>query len=228
MPDKIYIGFDSREETAYRVAEKTAHGFGFDPEPLYEQRLRLSGMLTRTVDRRGQSWDFNSSAPQSTDFAIARFYIPLIAHSGWALCVDCDTVFMRSPRHIFSVRNPTKAVQVVKHPEMQTVGTKMDGQVQTSYRRKLWSSVTLWNLEHPANRRITLDMLNNWPGRDLHAFGWLADEEIGELPPEANWLVGMQPKPENPIIAHYTLGTPDLPGLEQSEHAEIWKRANEK
>lgn len=226
--DRIYIGFDSRETKAYSVAEKTAQRFGYFPEPLYEDRLRLSGMLTRPKDVRGQQFDLISGAPQSTEFAIARFGVGILAHSGWALFVDCDVVFMRSPRVIFDLRDPSKAVQVVKHPPMQTSGTKMDGQVQTSYSRKLWSSVMLWNLEHQANRRLTLDMLNCWPGRDLHALKWLADEEIGDLPREANWLVGMQPKPEYPIIAHFTLGTPDMPGLEFSEHAEIWKEVSEK
>jgi hypothetical protein len=32
----------------------------------------------------------------------------------------------------------------------------------------------------------------------------------------------MQDKPEHPLIAHFTLGTPDLPGFENSTHSEIW------
>ncbi len=47
-----------------------------------------------------------------------------------------------------------------------------------NYPRKLWSSVMLWNCEHPANRRLNLQMLNQWPGRDLHAFRWLADGPV--------------------------------------------------
>lgn len=222
---RVYIGHDHREQAAYDVAEKTVRSYGCDPLPLYEDRLRLSGMLTRSKDTRGQTWDFASGAPQSTEFANARFFVPLLAHSGWCLFVDCDVVFLADPITLMQYAEDDKAVFVVKHPQLELTPLKMDGQRQTQYRRKLWSSVMLWNVEHKANRRLTLDMLNNWPGRDLHAFGWLADDEIGELPPSANWLVGLQPKPENPIIAHYTLGIPGMPDRAVTEHDHLWHEA---
>lgn len=219
---QVWIGFDGREQEAYEVAAKTARGYGADVVPLYEDRLRSSGMLTRPLDRRGRMFDLNSNANQSTDFAITRFFVPLLAHSGWALFVDADIVFMQDPLEIFALRDKSKAVQVVKHPPYQLTDTKMDGQAQVAYARKLWSSVMLWNCDHPANKRLNLTTLNQWPGRDLHAFKWLADDEIGDLPPEANWLVGMAPKPERPIIAHLTLGGPWLPEWTPHEHDEVW------
>jgi hypothetical protein len=226
---RIYVGYDSREADAYAVAEITARRFGCDVYPVYENRLRELGLLTRPVDRRGLMWDLNSNAAQSTEFAISRFWVPLLAHSGWCLAVDCDVVFMRDPEELRRYADATKAVCVVKHPPLPiTSSTKMDGQQQVAYERKNWSSVALWNVDHPANRRLNPTALNSWPGRDLHAFKWLADEEIGTLPPEANWLVGVQPKPERPIIAHYTLGVPSMPGYENSEHAEIWTEARMK
>jgi hypothetical protein len=223
----IWLGHDSRlaEREAFAVAEKSARGFGCNVIPLYEDRLRLSGMLTRPVDRRGRMWDFNSDAGQATEFAISRFFVPLLAHSGWCVFADADVVFMDDPRVLLKLADPTKALHVVKHADLDLGTTKMDGQVQTSYPRKLWSSVILWNCDHPANRRLNLTTLNQWPGRDLHAFRWLADEEIGDLPHEANWLVGMQPKPAHPLIAHFTLGTPNMPGLENCAHADLWRAA---
>lgn len=221
-PLRIYIGHDRREQAAYNVAATSAQRYGCAVYPLYESRLRHAGLLTRPVDYRGQMWDLYSNAPQSTDFAVARFWTPILAHTGWCLFVDCDVLFLEDPHELLSYADRTKAVQVVQHPPMQTSGLKMDGQVQTSYNRKLWSSVMLWNVDHSANTRLTLDVLNNRPGRDLHGFCWLADSEIGELPPEANWLVGLQAKPERPIIAHYTLGTPNMAGLGDSEHAGLW------
>ena len=224
MSLRVYIGHESREQAAYDVAAKTAKEFGCDVTPLYEHRLRLSGMLTRATDSRGQIWDLNSGAPQSTSFAIARFFLPLLAHSGWALFVDCDVVFLRDPHELLALADPRYAVMVVKHRHIPAPGesVKMDNQVQTVYARKNWSSVCLWNMEHIANKRVNLQMLNQWPGRDLHGFHWLHDDEIGELPPEWNWLVDVQPKPERPAIAHFTLGTPDMDGHEGSEHAELW------
>lgn len=219
---RVYIGYDRREQQAFTVADKTFRQFGCETFPIYEDELRVRGLLTRPVDRRGRMYDLNSDAEQSTQFAISRFAVPIIAHSGWCLAVDCDVVCLEDPHELLSIADETKAVQVVKHAPLTAGGVKMDGQIQSTYPRKNWSSVVLWNVDHPANRRLNLQMLNQWPGRDLHAFGWLADEEIGELPREANWLVGLQPKPARAIIAHFTMGTPDMPGFEESEHAEIW------
>ncbi len=216
---RVYIGHDQREQAAFDVACKTARAFGCDVIPLYEDRLRLSGMLTRPVDRRGSMFDFNSNAVQSTDFAIARFAVPIIAHSGWCLFADADAVIMQDPHELLALAEARYAVQVVKHPPYELSARKMDNQIQSSY---LWSSVMLFNCDHPANRRLNLTTLNQWPGRDLHAFKWLADDEIGELPKEANWLVGMMPKPDRPIIAHYTLGGPWLAGWQPQEHDELW------
>ncbi len=103
-------------------------------------------------------------------------------------------------------------------------GTKMGGVVQTAYPRKNWSSVMLFNCDHPANRRLSLDDVNNRPGRDLHAFYWLHDSEIGELPPAWNWLVNVQPAPESVKIMHMTLGGPWMPNWEPAPHDEIWQR----
>lgn len=222
---RIYIGYDSREEQAYGVAERSARSFGCEVYPLYESRLRLAGMLTRPKDVRGQHYDLVSGAPQSTDFAIARFGVVLLAHSGIAMFADCDTLFMADPRPLAKVVDGTKAVYCVKHRPMDLGVVKMDGQVQTRYHRKLWSSVMIIDCDHPANRRLNLEMLNTWPGRDLHAFGWLHDSEIGDLPPEANWLVGLQPKPANPIIAHYTLGVPGMPDRDATEFDYLWTAA---
>lgn len=225
---KTYVGYDGREVRAFDVAMKSAREFGLDPEPLFEDRLRKSGLLTRPVDTRGQMFDLNSGAPQATAFAISRFFVPLLAHSGFALFVDADVVFLQDPTQLLKFVDRRKAVSVVKHGPQPGGGVKMDHQVQTVYSRKNWSSVCLWNCDHPANQRLNLMMLNQWPGRDLHAFCWLADSEIGSLPDEWNWLVGVTPKPESPAIAHFTLGGPFTTGWEGAEHDDLWLKAEKK
>lgn len=222
---RVFVGFDAREEEAFDVATRTACKFGNEVVPLYEDRLRAAGLLTRPTDRRGQMWDLNSNAPQSTDFAISRFFVPMLAHAGWALFVDCDVVFLRDPDELLNLADPSKAVMVVKHPYLDAPGTKMDGQIQTTYYRKNWSSVMLVNADHPANRRLNVTMLNQMPGRDLHAFCWLADSEIGRLPPEWNWLVGLQEKPANLAVAHFTLGGPFTKGWQGGQHDDLWHNA---
>lgn len=98
----------------------------------------------------------------------------------------------------------------------------MDGQIQTIYKRKNWSSFFVINSDHPANDRLTLDMINKTPGRDLHAFSWLEDDEIGDLSPGWNWLVNVQEKPEKLYNAHFTLGGPWFKKWEPKKHDDLW------
>ncbi|MEO6709301.1 MAG: hypothetical protein ABIP42_06965, partial [Planctomycetota bacterium] len=101
--------------------------------------------------------------------------------------------------------------------------TKMDGQAQTSYPRKLWSSVCLWNTDHRANRRLSLHDINTRPGRDLHAFYHLHDDEIGALDPAWNVLVGEEDVPDDARILHWTLGGPFTPGWAGQRHDALWR-----
>lgn len=159
----------------------------------------------------------------STEFACSRFLVPHLAGGGWALFVDSDILVRRNLDRIFIEADPSKAVMVVKHNHQPADGKKMDGQAQTRYARKNWSSVCLWNVDHPANQKLTLDVVNSIPGRDLHAFCWLHDSEIGELDPSWNYLVGHTKGVENPRIVHFTDGIPAMPGYENCEYAEDWR-----
>lgn len=224
-PLKIYLGWDTREQDAYLVAAHSISKHTSHPAvitPLSSERLAEAGVVRRPTDTRGQRYDILSNAPASTEFAISRFATPILAQHGWALFADCDIVCLGDIAELFALADPRYAVMCVKHDFDSLTGRKMDGQVQVSYPRKLWSSVMLFNCDHPANRRLSLDDLNHRPGRDLHRFYWLADSEIGELPHEWNWLVGLQPRPEDAKIAHFTLGTPNLPGVDRNEYEHLW------
>ena len=226
---RVLIGYDPREDSAYKVAAASLQRTsGYDAEPLNETSLRIRGLLWRPVDRRGRMHDIVSNADQSTEFAISRFLVPILCMERYALFTDCDMVFLRDIRLLLRdalTSNPDAAVWVVKHNHTPTGQWKMDGQSQVAYPRKNWSSVMLFNCEHPANRRLTLHDVNTRPGRDLHALYWLADSEIGELPARWNWLVGEQPKPDDVGIAHFTLGGPFTPGWKGAEHDDIWHEA---
>jgi hypothetical protein len=227
---RVYIGHDPREESAYQVAVKSLAKVSPTAQvtPLKAERLAAGGLLRRPTDHRGGLYDLPSNAPSSTEFAISRFLVPLLAQTGWALFVDCDVVFLADVAELFEQADPSKAVMVVKHQPLLDEGTKMDGQLQQRYPRKNWSSVMLFNCDHPANRRLSLQDINERPGRDLHAFYWLADSEIGRLTPEWNWLVGVQPKPLFPKLAHFTLGGPFTPGWDVGahEHDQLWLEAS--
>lgn len=221
---RVYIGWDEREQDAYQAAVRSLHKVSPNASvcSLKTETLAAYGLLRRPQDRRGVIYDLPSNAPCSTDFAISRFLVPHLAHTGWALFTDCDVIFLADVAELFALSDPGKAVMVVKHGALSGNGTKMDGQTQLAYPRKNWSSVILWNADHPANKRLSLQDVNERPGRDLHAFYWLADSEIGELAPEWNWLVGVQEKPVEPKIAHFTLGGVWLPNWRGAEHDDLW------
>lgn len=219
---RVFLGWDSKEQDAYRVAARTLlKTSGIVAEPLKIDRLQAHGLLWRNIDWRGQPWDFPSSAPCSTEFSVSRFLVPILCQSGPALFVDCDVVFLSDVNELMNYYDPDKAVTVVKHNHIAD-GSKMGGLQQTSYGRKNWSSVMLFNCDHPANKRLTVRDINERPGRDLHQFYWLHDSEVGEMPPDWNWLVGAQPKPEAPRIAHFTSGGPWIKGWQATEHDELW------
>jgi hypothetical protein len=99
----------------------------------------------------------------------------------------------------------------------------MDGQLQTLYRRKNWSSLMLWNCRHPAHA-VLPGLVQRWPGRRLHAFEWLEDGQIGPLPEAWNWLEGHSSPSLDPLAVHFTRGTPDMEGYAGIPYAEEWRR----
>jgi len=125
---------------------------------------------------------------------------------------------------VFKLADPSKALMCVKHDYQPSTREKMDGQIQTPYARKNWSSFMLFNCDHPANKGLTLDLLNNAPGKELHGFCWLDDNHIGELPQTWNFLVG-EHEGNDPAVAHFTSGIPSMKGYENSQFADEWRAA---
>lgn len=240
---EIVAGWDPREVTGYNVCKFSARRRTSRPiqfRPLMEKALRFEGLYTRPHEQRnGQLWDVISDAPMATSFANSRFLAPWLATGQWVLSCDCaDQMFLADPAELFALGDDKFAVQVVKHNHVPNDSVKMDDQIQTVYPRKNWSSVILWNLDHPSNVKLTLDMVNTLPGRDLHRFCWLADDEIGELPAEWNWLVGIDPSwppptddpdvfvdaSDMPKLLHFTEGAPFMPGYENGPWADVWQQ----
>lgn len=220
----IYIGWDPNETNNYAVCTHSARMRMTSLIPMHGvvlRNLRQRNMYTRPTEiRDGKLWDPISEAPMSTEFAISRFLVPHIQKSGWALFADCDTMFRVSPNWIFDHVDDSKAVICVKHNHVPTEDVKKSGAIQTRYNRKNWSSVMLFNCDHPSNRRLTLDLVNELPGRDLHAFCWLDDSEIGDLPPEWNYLVGVTQlaSGQEPNLVHWTNGSPNILPPEKAEY----------
>lgn len=229
MNRSIWIGFDPRELDAFTVCARSIGASLSEEIPIFGIRLDVlqgRGLYQRPTwrDDDGKLFDRISHAPMSTEFAISRFFVPhLVGEPGTALFMDCDMLVRADLVELFELADPRFAVQVVKHEYVPAETVKMDGQQQTAYPRKNWSSVMLWNLAHPATNLLTLQKLNSWAGRALHGFSWLEDSELGELGPEWNHLVGVYPANPAAKIAHFTLGIPSMAGYENCEHADEWR-----
>jgi hypothetical protein len=226
IPRTVFIGYDPREHSAYNVASASIlrRSEGVLIHPLHTPLLRTC-VDRKTIYKDGRLWCPISDAPMSTAFANTRFAVPFIQKEGWALFVDCDIVCLADINELFDLADDKYAVMVVKHNIGGSGKIKMDGQVQTEYSRKNWSSVCLWNTSHKSHLRLrSADRINRWPGRDLHAFKWLEDDEIGELPSAFNYLVGIDPMEEasKAKIMHFTLGHPGLPNWEYKPLDEVW------
>lgn len=236
MERSVWIGWDAREAAAFAVArysiQRRLSARVVPIRGVILSQLRAEGFYTRPTSRRGSLlWDDISDAPMSTEFACSRFLVPELVrqkpHGGgprWALFMDCDMLVRTDIHRLFDECCADKAVMVVKHDHKPKNTTKMDGQVQTQYARKNWSSVMAFNVDHPANDNLTPELVNKIPGRDLHAFCWLKDEHIGEFGPEWNYLVGHTRKKVEPKIVHFTDGIPLMPGYENCDYADEWRR----
>ena len=192
----IFIGYDPRETDAFAVCRHSIRKRLSDDIPIHGivlKDMRARGLYKRRTERKdGKLWDVISGAHMATEFAISRFLVLHLAkergYKGWAVFCDCDFLFFDDAARLFDALDDRYAVMCCKHEYEPSPGVKMDGQANPAYRRKNWSSLFAVNLEHPANEALTLDVINSWPGRDLHAFKWLDDELIGEIPLDWNWL----------------------------------------
>lgn len=227
MDAEVFIGWDSRQRMAWHICARSilAHTDYAPPlRPIGMLALQEQGYYRRPTSRRdGVMFDDISAEPISTEFSLARFFVPQVARAQWALFVDCDFMFRADIGELLALADPRYAVQVVKHDYRPDENVKMDAQRQTVYPRKNWSSCVLWNLRHAGNRaRCTLFNANTQHKHWLHGFSWLKDEEIGELPIEWNWLEGASDPAVEPKAVHFTRGLPCLPGYEDSRHAKEW------
>lgn len=213
---KIYIGYDSKEDVAYNVCVKSLLKYSskeLDIKPLVLKDLIKSGIYTREVDPLS-----------STEFTFSRFLVPYLNdYKGKALFCDCDFLFLDDVSKLFDLFHHMYAVQCCKHDYYPKNKTKMDGAIQHIYPRKNWSSLMLFNCEHPSNMILDPHMVNTHSGQYLHRFNWLQDREIGSLPLEWNYLVNWY-KNGDPKALHFTEGGPWHENYKNCEYSNFWHK----
>lgn len=220
-PFRVYVGWDSREEIAYDVCRHSLLRHASIPVeviPLKQDELRARGLYTRAADPLA-----------STEFTYTRFLVPHLAdYAGWALYCDCDFLWTGDIAGLVKLAEQADAAKIgalcVQHDYQPTETTKMDGKIQTTYPRKNWSSMILFNAGHAETRQLTPDVVNRESGAYLHRFQWLSDAAIGAVPETWNWLEGWSAKPPAgaPNIVHYTRGGPWFSAWQNVDYADLW------
>lgn len=213
----VYIGYDPRELDAFLVTRHSLirHSMFVDVRGLIMRDMQKYGHYYRKHSKaNGMLYDHISHAQMSTEFALTRFLTYMLAKNEgaeWAVFMDSDMLVMSNIEELFALADPKYAVMCVKHdPNKHVTNEKMDGQVQTQYPCKNWSSVMLINCNHKSNEKLTVDLINTAKGKDLHSFCWLKEDEIGEIPGSWNHLVDIDEDPQSADILHFTLGVPTM------------------
>ena len=216
-PFKIFIGWDQREPEAYEVAR-------FSLERRSSVPLEVTPIKLDELKARG--WYHRGEDPlASTEFTYSRFLTPALAgFEGWALFCDCDFLWLADVAGLLKFADKKKALFCVQHDYRPTEKTKMDGKVQTIYPRKNWSSLMLFNCDHPSVRKLTPELVNRETGAYLHRLQWVADDDIGALPEEWNWLEGWNQPPASgtPKAVHFTRGGPWFEQWREVDYGALW------
>jgi len=141
-----------------------------------------------------------------TPFTYSRFLVPwLTDYRGAAIFMDADMLLRSDITTLLDDITDDKAVSVVRSLEQYE---------QTSF--------MLFNCEHPANKKLTPEFIEQ-TDIGLHALEWLSPDQIGSLDPKWNQLVGYQDVDLSQGNLHYTMGIPGFQETSTSDGADVWR-----
>jgi hypothetical protein len=206
---RVYIGYDSKQPTASKVCE-------------YSLRKHSSTDLDiihlDTNELKEKKIYFRPDGdPSSTEFTYSRFLVPFLEdYKGHSIFVDSDFLFLEDINKLMNLaRNDfgrnKRAAYCVKHLEYKPKSdTKFYGKPQLTFPKKNWSSLIMFNNEHPSCKKLNPMTVANKSPQWLHRFEWLNEhnEELSNLPITWNWLVGEYNKNITPNALHFTNGGP--------------------
>ena len=209
----IVVGFDQREAVAYHTFVQSIIDNSSIPVRFLPLNIQALSNY-KEVHKDG-----------SNDFIYSRFLVPyLMNFKGWAIYADGDMVCLEDIKKLWDLRDNKFAVQVVKHDYKTKIKNKYWGNKNEDYPRKNWSSIILWNCEHPSHKILTPNFIQNQTGAFLHRFSWIKDHEIGELSKEWNWLALEYEEKKDINLIHYTIGTPCFEEYENTSFSSYWKK----
>jgi len=219
----FFIGYDSKEDIAYRVCKSSL--LTRSTIKIKVNSLKIEELIAKKFYNRAKD------PLASTEFTYTRFLIPeLMFFKGWAVFCDCDFIFFEDVANLFKDLDDSKAIYCVQHDYTPKEKHKMDGQKQTIYPRKNWSSFVIFNCSHPSNKKLNIELVNSESGSFLHQFKWLNDDEIGSLDERWNWLEGWtsQNNKLSPFAVHFTRGGPWFEEWQDVEFADEWLKERDK
>lgn len=206
----LFCGYDAREAIGFHVFVASV------------LKLASVPVAIHALDAKGLPQGSNS-------FTFSRFLVPhLMGFKGRAIFADaCDMLMLADIAELDSLFDPQYAVQVVQHPEYQSlharkyVGTEMECE-QSNYSRKNWASMMLINCEHPAWAGMTPQRICNAKPLELLQLGFALTNEIGSIPDQWNRLFDEGQSVDAAALGHWTAGTPAFAHYETSPGAELW------
>ena len=208
MKINVYIGYDSRQDyppkynkiknPCYEVCKQSILNYNSDVNitPIKLDKLVEQGYYYREVDPLA-----------STEFTYSRFLVPFLNdYKGIAIFCDSDFLWNCDVEELLEFYDETDAVSCVQHDYIPKTDTKMDGVVQTTYPRKNWSSLMMFNCEHEDTKKLSVEVVNTKSPKYLHRMEWASS--IGSIPLTYNYLEGDYEYIENPKVIHFTNGGP--------------------
>jgi hypothetical protein len=209
-PINLFVGYDEREAAGFHVFASSVIRRASRP-------VRITPLASMGLPRG------------SNTFTLSRFLVPALSgFKGNAIFVDgCDMMCLGDIAELADLANPNFAVQVVKHPDYDSlhkrkyIGTEMEC-VQSNYSRKNWASVMAFNCAHSAWFGLTPQAIEMKSPMQLLQFQELLDKEIGELPPEWNVLVDEGQSMNGAKLLHWTAGLPSFRHYRNSRGSADW------
>lgn len=208
---KLFCGFDAREAVGFHVFVDSVIERASKPVEI----IPLASM----------------GLPQgSNSFTLSRFLVPhLCGYKGHAIFADAsDMLMLGDVAKLDALFDPAFSVQVVKHPNYRTrhprkyVGTGMECE-NLDYARKNWASLMLINCKPRSWWPCNPYQMANVDTLTRLQFGWMADDEIGELPKEWNVLVDEGQDDTGAKLLHWTAGIPAFPNYRDAPRADTWR-----
>lgn len=223
---KIFIGYDSKQAEASKICEFSLRHNSSVPLDIYH--------LDTNELRKAEKYFRADGDPSSTEFTYSRFLVPhLMGYEGFAMFVDSDFLFLDNITKLWDqiildkINWAFTSAWCVQHPEYTPKSNvKFYNKPQLTFPKKNWSSLMIFNCQHPDCKKLTPITVSNQSPRWLHRFEWTMDNTIGNISTNWNFLVGeYEHQTSLPHALHFTNGGPfnDVWGQDYEEYWLMYK-----